>query len=181
MIRPLIRKLKSEFPAAKQQRLGDDGSTVGKFADIHAQFERRQQLGPNYGYLPDSSKSILVVAPHNVKQAKVEFDCLHFQVETGSRYLGSFIGATRKETVESQTKLMTGYTALKSLRVQANPQSAFSALQRSVQQDGQYLQCKTPNIESCFDLLEKAMQEEFLQALFGEAIVSNMQKSRLPA
>ena len=28
----------------------------------------------------------------------------------------------------------------------------------------------TPNIESCFHLLEKAMQEEFLPALFGEAI-----------
>ena len=33
-----------------------------------------------------------------------------------------------------------------------------------------YLQRTTPNTESCFDLLEKAMQEEFLPALFGEAI-----------
>ena len=33
-----------------------------KFADIHAQFERLQQLGTNYGYFPESSKSILVVA-----------------------------------------------------------------------------------------------------------------------
>ena len=33
-----------------------------------------------------------------------------------------------------------------------------------------YLQRTTPNTESCFDLLEKAMQEEFLPALFGEVI-----------
>ena len=49
------------------------------------------------------------------------------------------------------------------------PQSAYSALQRSVQREWQYLQRTTPNVESCFDLLETAMQEEFLPALFGEA------------
>ena len=52
----------------------------------------------------------------------------------------------------------------------AYPHSAYSARQRSVQQAWQYLQRTTPPIESCFHLLEKAMQEEFLLALFGEAI-----------
>ena len=33
---PLIRMLKSEFPAAIQQWLAVDGSTAGKFADIRA-------------------------------------------------------------------------------------------------------------------------------------------------
>ena len=46
----------------------------------------------------------------------------------------------------------------------AYPQSASSALQRSVQHEWHYLQRTTPIIESCFDLLE------FLPALFGEAI-----------
>ena len=48
----------------------------------------------------------------------------------------------------------------------ANPQSAFSAFQCSVKQEWQYLQRTTPNIEACFD----RRQEEFLPALFGEAI-----------
>ena len=94
----LIRMLKkSECPTAQQQWFADDGPTAGN-ADIRAQFDRLQQLGPNYGYFPESSTSILVVAPNNVKQAKVEFDGLKLQVETGSRYLGSFIGeATKRE------------------------------------------------------------------------------------
>ena len=83
--------LKSEFPATKQQWFADDGPTAGTIADIRAQFERLQQLGPNYLYFPESSKTVLVVAPHNVEQAKVQFA---FQVETGSCYLGSFIGET---------------------------------------------------------------------------------------
>ena len=49
-------------------------------------------LVPTTGYFPESSKSILVVAAHNVEEANVEFAGLKFQVEIGSRYLGSVIG-----------------------------------------------------------------------------------------
>ena len=65
------------------QNSNDDESTAGKFADIREQFVR---------HLWESSTSILVVAPHNVEQAMIEFAGLSFQVETDSRYLGSFIG-----------------------------------------------------------------------------------------
>ena len=64
----LIRMLKREFPAAKQQWNADDGSTAGHFADIRPQFERLQQLAPNYVYFPESSKSILVVADSSTSQ-----------------------------------------------------------------------------------------------------------------
>ena len=47
----------------------------------------------------------------------------------------------------------------------AYPQNAYTALHRSVQQEWQYLQCTTPNIESCVDRQEKAIQEAFLQQL----------------
>ena len=43
------------------------------------------QVPTTYGYFPESSKSILVVAPHNVEQAEVEFAGLNFQVETGAQ------------------------------------------------------------------------------------------------
>ena len=44
--------LKSEFPAAKEQWYAEYGSTAGYFADIRAQFERLQPIGPNHGYYP---------------------------------------------------------------------------------------------------------------------------------
>ena len=86
--------LKSEFLAAKQPWLSED---------VRAQFERRQQLGPNYGDFPESSKSILVVAPHNIKQVKVEFTGLDLQVETGSRLKELYV-KPRKETVGVPTQ-----------------------------------------------------------------------------
>ena len=97
---PLFRMLKREFPPAKQQWYADAGSTAGYFADVRAQFERLQQLGPNYGYLPESLTCILGVVPH-VEQAKVEFAGLNLQVETGPRYIGV---KPWKETAGSQTK-----------------------------------------------------------------------------
>ena len=76
---PCIRIHKSKFSAAKQQWYADDGSTAGYFAGIRAQCQRLQQLGPNNRYFPESSTSILVVVPHNVEQAKVEFAGLNFE------------------------------------------------------------------------------------------------------
>ena len=54
-------------------------------------------------------------------------------------------------------------TALKLVgAARAYPQRTYSALQ-SVQQEWQYLQRTTTNIESCFDRPEKAMQKGFSQ------------------
>ena len=87
-----MSKLYREFPAAKQQWFEDDGSSAGKFADVRSQYERLQQLGPNYRYFPESLTSILVVALHNVEQAKGDFAGLNFQGKIGSHYLSSFVG-----------------------------------------------------------------------------------------
>ena len=101
-----------------------------------AQFERLQQLGPNYGYF----RNRRFVAPHNVEQAKVEFAGLNFQVETGSRYLGSFIGEATKRDSWIANKV-DDWVHMKKLAgaARASPQSAYSALQRSVYQEWQCL------------------------------------------
>jgi hypothetical protein len=55
-------------------------------------FERLLELGPGYGYQPESSKSIVVVVIHNLELAKVYFMDLALKVQTGSRYLGGLVG-----------------------------------------------------------------------------------------
>ena len=114
-ILPLIPVLESEFPAAKQQWFADDGFTAGKFVDIRAQFERLLQLGPNDGYFPESSKTILVVAPHNVEQ---EFAGLNFQAETSSYYLGSFIGEATERDSWIANKVDDWVYSIESLQVE---------------------------------------------------------------
>ena len=121
-----FRTLKSEFPAAKQQWFADDGSTAGKFTDIRAQFERLQQLVPYYRYFPESSKSILVVAPHNVESRN--WFTLSRQLHTGE--------ATERDN-RFANKVDDWVYSIKKLAGAARdyPQRAYSALQRSVQQE----------------------------------------------
>jgi hypothetical protein len=57
-----------------------------------ATFIRLQQIGPNFGYCPEISKSILVVPQRNLEAAQLAFADLGFEVTTGHRYLGGFLG-----------------------------------------------------------------------------------------
>ena len=51
-----------------------------------------QLRGPDRGYYPEPTKSILVVAERNVPWAKEYFRGMRLKVVTGSRYLGKFVG-----------------------------------------------------------------------------------------
>jgi hypothetical protein len=76
----LARQIKSEFPEVEQPWYAGDAAAAAEFTIIHAMFERLLELGPGYGYHPESSKSIVVVAIHNVERAKVYLDDLAFKV-----------------------------------------------------------------------------------------------------
>ena len=62
------------------------------FGKIIAHFQDLQVRGPPRGYFQDPTKSILVVAPHNVTISKELFQGMFMTVVTGSRYLSGFIG-----------------------------------------------------------------------------------------
>ena len=73
------------------------------------------------------------------EQAEVEFAGLNFKVETGSRYLGSFIGEAKENESWIAHKVDDWVNRIKKLAGAARPypQSASSALQRSVNQEWQ--------------------------------------------
>jgi hypothetical protein len=85
-ILPLIRLLKTEFPAVEQPWYADDAGAGGKFDDIRRFFRGIQEIGPSYGYFPFPSKSILIVPQHNLEAAQTAFPEFQFEVRTGSRY-----------------------------------------------------------------------------------------------
>ncbi len=171
-ILPLIRQLKSEFPKVFQLWYADDGGTGGNFQSIKALFQRLQEKGPEYGYYPEPTKSILVVSPENAEQAKFEFGDMGFKVVTGNRYLGSFLGDSSKRDEWIMKKIDQWILGIQKLAVAArsNPQCAYIALQKSLQQQWQYLQRTTENISELFIPIQRAIHDTFLPALFGETI-----------
>jgi hypothetical protein len=65
---PLIQQLKDEFPDVFQLRHINDAGGGGKFQRIQEYFLWLVKLGPEYGYFPEPSKSILAVREHAARQ-----------------------------------------------------------------------------------------------------------------
>jgi hypothetical protein len=88
---PLIRQLKKQFPEVGQPWYADDAGAARNFDSIRSHFIRLQEIGPNFGYFPEISKSIIVVPQHNLEAATLAFADMGFEVTTGHRYLGGFL------------------------------------------------------------------------------------------
>ena len=93
-ILPLIRHLKNKQPNLHQSWYADDASAAGSLQAIKLYFQELTEVGPKYGYYPEPSKSILIVRDNNLQQAQAFLDAnnLGFELKTGDRYLGGYIG-----------------------------------------------------------------------------------------
>jgi hypothetical protein len=130
-------------------------------------FLRLQEIGPTFGYFPEPSKSILIVRAHNRTRAKSSFDDLSFKVQTGSCYLGGYIGSKADRELWVQEKVTFWTSAVTDLAFAAlsHPQTAFAGLQKSLQHKWQYIQRVIDDIGDCFFNIEAAIADVFLPAL----------------
>ena len=88
----LIKRLKSVYPDVPQPWYSDDEGSLGTYDKIELYFNMLKQFVPSGGYCPKPSKRVLIVHPDNIESRKL-FGFRHgFNVFTGARYPGSFIG-----------------------------------------------------------------------------------------
>ena len=115
---------------------------------VQAHFRDLQARGPARGYYPEPTKSILVVAPGNVARAEEHFRGLGIRVVTGHRYLGGFIGDADAERDWLREKIQGWSESVKVLAGVAHkhPQSAYAVLQKSLQQEWDFVQRVTPGV-----------------------------------
>jgi hypothetical protein len=166
---PLIRILKKTVPDLHQPWYADDAGAGGTFQNIRLYFEKLQEFGPPRGYFPEPSKSILIVRNHNKEKAEVCFKDSGFKVVTGSRYLGGFIGdkAEQREWVLKKVQAWAAGVLELSKVAGRYPQAAYVGLQKSLQQEWQFLQRVTSGLSDEFEAIEKVLAENFLPLLFG--------------
>ena len=115
---------------------------------VQAHFRDLQARGPARGYYPETTKSILVVAPRSVAQAEEHFRGLGIRVVTGHRYLGGFVGDADAERDWLQEKIRGWSESVKVLAGVAHkhPQSAYAVLNKSLQQEWDFVQRVTPGV-----------------------------------
>ena len=100
---------------------------------------------------------------------------MDIQVVTGYRYLWGFIG-DREEEERLMSEKITGWAeSVETLaRVsRKQPQYSYAGLQKSLQKEWAFVQRVTPGIGDAFGLVEKALRETFVPALF-EGLVNGI-------
>jgi hypothetical protein len=94
-----------------------------------------QDIGPSFGYFLQAT-SILIVSWHNLELVRAALANLNFTITTRHRYLGRFIGGQdtfepwiRGQSIHWAEVVMDLASVTKNF-----PQSAYSGLQKSLQQ-----------------------------------------------
>ena len=124
--------------------------------------------GPSRGYYPEPTKSILVMALQNVGRAEEFFRGMGIKVVTGHRYLGGFIGDSKAEKRWLAGKV-TGWTELVETLARVSRkhlQSAYTGLQKSLQQEWAFVKRFTPSIGDALGPVEKVLRDTFAPELF---------------
>jgi hypothetical protein len=99
-----------------------------------------------------NKKSILIVEEHNKEKAEAYFKDSDWKVVTGCRHLGAFIGdkAEQREWVEEKAQTWADGVLELSKVVGRHPQAAHAGLQKSLQQEWQFLQRVTNGLSDEF-------------------------------
>ena len=107
-----------------------------------AHFKDLQVRGPPWGYFPELTNNILVVALQNVARAKYLFYSMGLTVVTGSHYLGGFIGEWVVEAMCLDENVQGLVELLRTLLgvVHKHPLTAYDYPQKSLHQGWAFVQ-----------------------------------------
>ena len=90
-ILPLIQRL-SGF-GAKQAWYADDSAACGRMKELRSSWDHLVEVGPEYGYLPNASKTWLIVKEDLFENATTAFEGTGVSITTeGRRHLGAALG-----------------------------------------------------------------------------------------
>jgi hypothetical protein len=171
-ILPLTRRLQREFPHVDHSWYADDAAGGGTFHHLRDAFHRLKECGPQYGYHPEPTKSILIVSQRNLEKATAFFAGSGFRVCTGERYLGGFIGETQERDKWLKGKTDAWENSIQQLSdvAGAYPQSAYAGLQKSIQAEWTFVQRVVRGVGPKFDGVRDKMRSTFLPALLKTSI-----------
>jgi hypothetical protein len=121
----------------KQPWYADDAGAGGKFDSYRRQLTKLQEIGPNYAYFPERSKSILIVPQQNFEAARTAFADSISRLPLVTAILALHWRKGRIEGLDSRKTIIGRKQSTRELASAAEnyPQTAYSGLQKSLQQE----------------------------------------------
>jgi hypothetical protein len=167
---PLSEQLRLAVPSVVQPWHADDAAMEGPVSGIARAMRLLQEQGPAQGYYPEPAKSIFVAHTETLEEAKKVLSEFDFQCNSGSRYVGGFIGDSETLNQWLDPKIQQWVTGVKPMAKVArkHPQTAYAGLVQSLQGEWQCLQRVVPGTSDAFAPLEDAVSRIFLPAPLEE-------------
>ena len=168
-ITPLIHRL--EDRVNKQVWFADDATAGGNLARLKTWWDRISEIGPDYGYYPNPTKTWLIVKDSNLEEATTLFQGTGVSITAeGKRNLGAAIGTN--SFVESYVKRkVSGWVheveRLSSIAV-TQPHAAYAAFTHGQTSKWTYLERTIPDIGDLLKPVENAIRQLFLPSLTGQ-------------
>ena len=138
---PLVNSLRCR-EQYQQSWYADDSACAGPLNSIHSWLDRLIERGPTYGYFPEPTKSVVVVASKYVEIAKSAFQNVGVKVVTGHRFLGGVVGEREfcVQFVREKVDVWVDCVDKLSQAAIKAPQAAFASLTKSLQCEWDFLQ-----------------------------------------
>ena len=172
--RPLIDRLQLKNPRIIQAWFADDSAASGSIEHLRKFWENIVETGSDYGYHPNSNKSVLVVkSVENLAEARRIFDGTNIRITCdGERHLGAVVGSQEFKTKFVEEKVNKWVKDVKKLSVFASedPQVAYAAFTKGICHRWTYVQRTIPETSELFQPLETCIRNEFLPSLIGRPV-----------
>ena len=151
-----------EPPTWSQFWYADDSSCINYLHFVLFWMKLLIREGPKYGYYPEPDKSYLVVSPTFVELAKKMFSAYGVTIIEGGRVLGGFVGSKAEAQSWGSNKVQSWVKSLKILSEVARkqPQAAYVAVSKSLQNEWNYMQRIFPDCEELFSPLKQSLLED---------------------
>ena len=169
---PLIHKLDG---IAKRVWYADDSAAGSSLVRLRRWWDLLVEIGPLYGYFPNSSKTHILAKPHHVDNAKEVFRGTGIVISTeGERYLGGALGTPSfvRQYVERKVNCWVNEVEKLSKIAETQPHAAYAAFTHGLSSKWNYLLRVTDwennKLNDVLESLEKAIQSRFIPALTGQ-------------
>ena len=169
---PLYRRI-DPLKSVKQVWYAEDCTAGGSVEDLFHWMKLRD-IGPQYGYNPNPTETILLVKPQHQRRARAHqlFSSHGLTVTTqGAVALGVPVGTPEFVDNKIRSKVDAWIEEIDCLSTIAlsQPQSAFAALTHGVMSSWNYILRTCPNIITHLVPLQNTLQTKLLPALTGQS------------
>ena len=168
-ITPLIQRL--EDHGVKQAWYADDATAGGALKQLKQWWDGIAELGPDYSYFPNATKTWIVVEEEHLEEAKQLFQETGVSITAdGKRHLGAAIGTPHFAAGYVQQKVAEWVGEVERLSSIAvtQPHAAYAAFTHGLKHKWTYLIRTIPDISVLIQPLEDAIRHKFLPSLTGQ-------------